>query len=123
MGLYKHHPALASIRARFFPYSGNMFPYQFRDYYYNLSYRTPSGSMSRVEITKYISGKSPSRQKVREAWRRAIRKHYKTNDWPSADIQNWFATEKGRQGAIFFGQGLPEEISLVCELADRKSVV
>jgi len=117
MSLYNKHPALAPIRTRFFPYSDNMFPYQFKDYYYNLSYRTPSGGMSRIHATKYISGYNSYRQQIRTNWRRAVKRHFKTNDWPSADIKDWFKTERGRQGPVFFGQGLPEEISLVCELA------
>lgn len=117
MGLYNKHPALKPIQQRFFPYSGNMFPYQFKDYYYNLPLRTPSGGMTRVQATRYISGWTAERQQVRGHWRRAIRKHFNENGWPNDDIEGWVRNAKGRQGAVFFGQGLPEEISLVCELS------
>lgn len=119
MSLYNKHPAVKKIADKYFDYSSAMYPYQFMDYYYNLPVTTPTGGKVHVLASSYISGDDGdgNRQKERGAWRRAVKKHFEAEGWDDADIKDWMTKELGRQGATFFGHGLPEEVSLVCQLA------
>jgi hypothetical protein len=114
MGTYNQHPALADIRAKLFPYTPQMYPYQFMEYYYDLPVATPDGNFLSLTTTRYISNLSADRTKARQDWTRAIKKHYDAKGWNPA-IKAWVATD--RDSAVFNGHGLPEEISLVCTLA------
>ena len=117
MSLYNKHPAVVAVKNRHFKYSWDMYPYKFKYNYYNLPVTTTFGNKIEVRATRYMSGGSSGRQGAREAWRKAVMKHYNKEGWSDPQIENWMKTEKGRQGAIFFGHGLPEEISLACQLA------
>lgn len=117
MSQYNKHPAVVAVKDRHFSYSPEMYPFQFKYNYYKLPVTVASGDTIEVCATRYMSGHNAARQAARQAWRRAVMKHYDKEGWDDLFIKDWMESELGRQGAIFFGHGLPEEISLVCQLA------
>ena len=114
MGNYNNHPALTQIKAKYFPYSWSMFPAEFKDYYWNLPVPTPDGKVIKLRCTRYVSGLSADRNAERGHWRTAVNKYFDANGWDPA-VKSWIPTS--RDGSVFSGHGLPEEISLVCHLA------
>lgn len=114
MGTYNKHPALAAIRADMFPYVSTMFPYEFMNYFYELPVRTPSGDYLLLQTTRYCSGTREPRASGRIDWMRAVRKHFDAKGWNPA-LKEWFNST--RTMSVFFGHGLPEELSLTCTLA------
>ncbi len=114
MGQYNKHPALADIQTRLFDYPADIMPYQFMDYYYNLPVLRPDLTTMTVRATRYVSGVKEPGISARKAWRAAVKAHFDAKGW-NPDLKSWFLTD--RNAAVFNGHGLPEEISLVCLLA------
>ena len=114
MATYNTPAALTAIRSRFFPYTADMFPGDFKEYFYKLPVLTPSATTIHVQATRYCSGSREPRVTGRQEWRAAVKKHFKAKG-REPGIENWMSSD--RVGAVFNGHGLPEELSLVCQMA------
>lgn len=113
-GEYNNPALLVEIRARHFPYHGGMYPSDFMEYYYKLPVSTTSKKTLRLQATRYCSGGREPRVSGRHAWVKAVKKHYAAKGWP-AGLEAWIASD--RDSAVFNGHGLPEELSMVCQMA------
>lgn len=110
-----HNPTLlVEIRARHFNYHGGIYPSDFMDYYYKLSVSTPSMKTLRLQATRYCSGAREPRVSGRQEWLKAVKKHYAAAGWPMG-LETWIKSD--RDSAVFHGHGLPEELSMVCQMA------
>lgn len=111
---YNTPPMLADIRSRLFTFHSGMFPSSFMNSYYELPVQTASKKLLTVQATRYCSGAREPRLAGRSAWLSDIKKHYKAKGWPPG-LEAWIKSD--RDSAVFHGHGLPEELSMVCQMA------
>lgn len=114
MATWHSHKALAPLQARFFPYTWEMFPSEFKNYYLDLPIELHTGVIKYANVHQYISSPTESRTKNYHAFRSAAMKWYKDK---GRDIEHdWLKNNHVRVMACFYGQALPEELSLVCRM-------
>lgn len=111
---YVTPPLLASIRQRHFQYHNGMFPSDFMTCFYSLPVSVSGNKTVHLQATRYCSGSSTERNAGRSAWLSAVKKHYGAKGWPPG-LEAWVKSD--RDSAVFNGHGLPEELSMVCEMA------
>lgn len=107
------HPLVVPLRARRFPYSWDMVPSDFRIYYHACPVELPGGDLALVAVLRYVSNAGVAARSRRDSWVGAVRAHAGAGISPL--LSSWLGTS--RPMAVFNGHGLPEEISLVCQLA------
>lgn len=110
------HPALSYLQTSFFQHHSNMYPADYGSHYKSLP--VPVGSsVIRVAVNGYRSNYTSARKAECNALLRVVRKFC---DQPGSAYQQageWTRTCQARVVSCFAGQGLPEEISLLCCLA------
>ncbi|MES0882207.1 hypothetical protein [Roseibium sp. SCP14] len=110
------HPALSYLQSTYFQHSPNMYPADYGRHYNSLPVPTESGVVH-VTVDGYRSNYTAERRKECNAFLRTARKFC---DQPGSRYQQageWTRTCQSRVVSCFAGQGMPEEISLICCLA------
>jgi hypothetical protein len=113
MGNFKDHPVLKDLQAKYFRYTSGMYPFQFKEYFHWLPVHIPGKPPAFVHITRYQAGLTTAANQERARWRKHVRNFYGASIAPP--LKSWLGS--AREGAVFGGHGLPEEISLVCSTA------
>lgn len=117
MAAFSSHPALSSLQSSFFKHSSNMYPADYGAHFRSLPVGMPNGTVNRVDVSGYRSTYPSARRK---ACYNFLVKAKPFCDKPASPYKlagDWLRVHQTRVVACFAGQGLPEEISLVCSLA------
>lgn len=117
MATFATHAALANLQATFFKHHSNMYPADYGSHYRNLPVVLPGGTVTHVKVDSYVSTYTADRKKACNAFLSAARKFCNAPATRDADALDWMSVHQSRVVSCFAGQGLPEEISLICSLA------
>lgn len=117
MATFATHAALAHLQATHFKHRSNMYPADYGSHYHNLPVVLPGGTVTHVKVDSYKSNYTADRQKACYAFLKAARKFCDAPATRDAHALDWMSVHQSRVVACFAGQGLPEEISLICSLA------
>lgn len=117
MASFNQHAALADLQATHFKHSPNMYPADYGIHYHNLPVVLSDGSVKHVKVDSYKSTYTSERKKACNAFLSDARKFCNAPATRHARALEWMNVHQARVVSCFAGQGLPEEISLICALA------
>ena len=121
MALYVDHAALSPLQTQLFRYGPHMWATDMVKIYHNLPVRLGAGKQAKIAVTKYISGEDGDRRKAAKALRRRLLDSSVAAE--DANVRSWLEMGEARIRKAHAGHGLPEEISLLCELAVKAGEV
>jgi hypothetical protein len=110
------HPALSYLQTSYFQHSSNMYPADYGSHYKSLPVPI-EGTVLRVAVNGYRSNYTAARREECNAFLRVVRKYCEQPGNRYWQAGEWTRTCQARVVSCFAGQGLPEEISLICCLA------
>ncbi len=117
MASFAKHAALAQLQATHFKHRSDMYPADYGSHYRNLPVVLSGGTVTHVRVDTYQSTYSTDRKKQCNAFLAAARKFCDAPATRNANALDWMSEHQSRVVSCFAGQGLPEEISLICSLA------
>ncbi len=117
MAPFATHAALANLQATLFKHRWDMYPADYGSHYRSLPVVLPGGIQTNVKVDSYVSTYTANRKKACNAFLWTARKFCDAPATRDADALDWMSVHQSRVVACFAGQGLPEEISLICSLA------
>ncbi|MEM6972113.1 MAG: hypothetical protein AAF577_04845 [Pseudomonadota bacterium] len=115
MASFNAHPVLDIIRYPHFNYSDNLYPFQFKEYYHKMPVILHTGQKITVTVWRYMSGYTGDRNKLFWKFRWRAKKYY---DARGRYLEyDWLTSNSKRVQLCFYGQGMPEEISMIARMA------
>lgn len=117
MATFATHAALALLQATHFKHRPDMYPADYGSHYRSLPVVLPGGTVTHVKVDSYKSTYTADRKKACNAFLSAARKFCDAPATRDANALDWMSAHQSRVVSCFAGQGLPEEISLICALA------